>query len=138
MFAAVSVLRKYHQVVKWNLTKSGSGLDYLGMDRLTSLGRGMEVEFAEKNLDRLETDRAYNAGFSQEIVRAFRKLMQVIRAAPDERTFYALKSLHYEKLKGDRSHQHSMRLNKQWRLIVEIKTSEPGNIVVVVSIEDYH
>ena len=47
--------------------------------------------------------------------------MQMIRAASDERTFYELKSLHFEKLKGDRSHQHSMRLNKQWRFIVEFE-----------------
>lgn len=47
----------------------------------------MEVEFADKDLDRLETDPDDNAGFSQEIVRAFRKRMQVIRAAPDERVF---------------------------------------------------
>lgn len=98
----------------------------------------MEVEFADKDLDRLEIDPAFNAGFSVEIVRAFRKLIQLIRAAPDERDFYALKSLHYEKLKGDRSHQRSMRLNRQWRLIVEIKQTEPGKVVLVVSIEDYH
>lgn len=98
----------------------------------------MEVEFADKDLDRLETDPDDDAGFSQEIVRAFRKRMQVIRAAPDERVFYALKALHYEKLKGNRSHQHSMRLNKQWRLILEIKQAEAGKIIIVVSIEDYH
>lgn len=98
----------------------------------------MEVEFADKDLDRLETDPDFNAGFSQEIVKAFRKRMQLIRAAPDERTFYAFKSLHFEKLKGDRSHQRSMRLNDQWRLIIEIQTSDSGNIIVVVGIEDYH
>ena len=64
--------------------------------------------------------------------------MQVIRAAPDERTFYALKSLRFEKLKGPRAHQRSMRLNDQWRLILEIQPSTPGNIVVLIKIEDYH
>jgi proteic killer suppression protein len=98
----------------------------------------MDVEFADDALDRLESDLGFNAGFSREIVRSFRKLMQVIRAAPDERTFYSLKSLHFEKLKGKRDHQRSMRLNSQWRLIIEFKASESGKIVVVVSIEDYH
>jgi proteic killer suppression protein len=45
--------------------------------------------------------------------------MQYIRAASDERDFYALKSLHYEKLHGKRSHQRSMRLNDQFRLILQ-------------------
>jgi proteic killer suppression protein len=98
----------------------------------------MDVEFADEQWDRLETDPEFNAGFARDIVRAFRKIMQAIRSAPDERTFYGMKSLHFEKLKGDRDHQRSMRLNKQWRLIVEIKPSQPKNIVVIIGIEDYH
>jgi proteic killer suppression protein len=98
----------------------------------------MDVEFVDEQWDQLETDPEFSAGFAREIVRAYRKLMQVIRSAPDERTFYGMKSLHFEKLKGDRDHQRSMRLNKQWRLIVEIKPSQPKNIVVIVGIEDYH
>ena len=98
----------------------------------------MEVRFADARLDRLETDRKYDAGFSQAIVKAFRKRMQLIRSALDERVFYQLKSLHFEKMEGDRSHQHSMRLNDQWRLIIEFERSVPNKVVVVVSIEDYH
>ena len=64
--------------------------------------------------------------------------MQVIRSAPDERVFYGMKSLHFEKLQGKRSHQRSIRLNDQWRLIIEFEGKDPGKIVVVVSIEDYH
>ena len=64
--------------------------------------------------------------------------MQVIRGAKDERDFYALKSLHYEKLKGNRSHQHSMRLNVKYRLILEYEGAAPDKTVVVVAIEDYH
>jgi proteic killer suppression protein len=98
----------------------------------------MEVRFADVRLDRLEIDPKYDAGFSQAVVKAFRKRMQLIRDAPDERIFYQLKSLHFEKLEGNRSHQHSMRLNDQWRLIIEFERSAPNKIVVVVSIEDYH
>ena len=98
----------------------------------------MDVRFADKDLDRLETDPDFSAGFAREIVRAFRKRMQTIRAAPDERTFHALKGLHFEKLKGTRQHQRSMRLNSQWRLILEIERSEPGRTMVIIGIEDYH
>ena len=98
----------------------------------------MEVEFANDDLKRLETDPAFNGGFAQAIVNAYRKRMQFIRAAVDERAFYPMRSLRFEKLKGNRSHQCSMRLNDQWRLILEIKPSTPKNIIVVVAIEDYH
>ncbi|MGA7500827.1 MAG: type II toxin-antitoxin system RelE/ParE family toxin [Isosphaeraceae bacterium] len=98
----------------------------------------MEVEFADPDLDRLETDPKFNAGFPREIVRAYRKLMQVIRNAPDERVFYGMKALRFEKLKGPRDHQRSMRLNNQWRLIIELRPSSPKNVVVLIAIEDYH
>ena len=75
---------------------------------------------------------------SRAVVRAFRKRVQFIRAATDEREFYAMKSLHFEKLKGDRSHQRALRLNKQWRFILEIKKTGTRRVVVVVQIEDYH
>ena len=89
----------------------------------------MEVEFADDDLDRLEIDLQFTAGFEREVVRGFRKVMQVIRDAPDERDFYALKSLHFEKLQGSRSHQRSMRLNKKWRLIVELHGEAPNKVV---------
>ena len=98
----------------------------------------MEVQFRDGRLDRLETDPKFDGGFSQAVVRAFRKRLQFIRDTPDERVFYQMRSLHFEKLKGKRKHQYSMRLNDQWRLILELDDQAPTKVVVVVAIEDYH
>jgi proteic killer suppression protein len=98
----------------------------------------VEVEFADDGLERLEVDPKFTAGLGPDLVRAFRKVMQVIRAALDERDFYRLKSLHFEKLLGERSSQRSIRLNKQWRLILEIVGEAPNKTVRVIGIEDYH
>lgn len=98
----------------------------------------MEVEFDDNELDRLEIDPQFTAGYSQEIVRAYRRRMQQIRGFRDERDFYALKSLHFEKLKGDRDGQSSIRLNSQWRLIVEIRGNHPCKLIGIVEIVDYH
>jgi len=98
----------------------------------------MDIEFRDADLDRLETDLAFTAGFDEAIVKAFRKRLQGLRAAVDERDVYAFKSWRFEKLKGDRAHQHSIRLNDQWRLILEIVKGEPKNTIVIVGIEDYH
>lgn len=98
----------------------------------------MEVEFRDAFLDSLETDSSFTAGYSPALVSAFRRRMQQIRAAVDERDFYALRSLHFEKLRGNRSHQHSMRLNIQWRLILEFDDSASPKTVIVIGIEDYH
>jgi toxin HigB-1 len=97
----------------------------------------MEVRFANDELNHLETDTG-DGRFPQAVVKAFRKRMQMIRAASTTQTFYALKSLHFEKLKGDRSGEHSMRLNDQWRLIVRIEESAIQVVAVICSIEDYH
>jgi len=97
----------------------------------------MDVTFKDQSLDRLETDAGYTAGFGSDVVKAYRRAMQHIRAARDERTFYARKSFHFEKLKG-REGQHSMRLNDQWRLVVELHGNAPNKVVHVVGIEDYH
>lgn len=98
----------------------------------------MEVEFDDDDLDRLETDAQFTAGFPQEVVRAYRKRMQQVRAFRDERDFYAVKALHFERLKGDRDGQQSIRLNLQWRLILEIRGTHPCKVVGIVEIVDYH
>ena len=98
----------------------------------------METEFIDDDLDRLETDIAFTADYAKDIVKAFRKRMQAIRAAIDERDLRAVKGNHFEKMRGNRAHQHSLRLNDKWRLIVEIKSGNPKNTIVIVGIEDYH
>ena len=60
----------------------------------------MDVSFEDQSLDRLETDASFSAGFGDAVVKAYRRRMQQIRAARDERTFYAQRSLNFEKLKG--------------------------------------
>ena len=97
----------------------------------------MEVRFADDVLDRLETDPS-DGSFSQAVVKAFRKRMQLIRAASTTQTFYALKSLHFEKLKGDLSDSYSMRLNDQWRLVLKLEEESGQQAVLICGIEDYH
>ncbi len=98
----------------------------------------LEIVFKNDDLEKLESDPSFDGGYSPGVVKAFRKRMQQIRCVPDERDFYNLKSLRFEKLKGNRAHQHSMRLNDQWRLILEIEGSNPKKTVKIIGIEDYH
>lgn len=98
----------------------------------------MRFEFLSNDLARLYSEPDFDGGFPREVVRAYRMRVQYIASAKDERDFYAWKSLRYKKLKGNRSHQRSMKLNDQWRLILELRKDENGKVVVIVSIEDYH
>ncbi|WP_142847254.1 type II toxin-antitoxin system RelE/ParE family toxin [Telmatospirillum sp. J64-1] len=98
----------------------------------------MDVEFADDSLDRLEVDAHFTGGFAQNIVRGYRKALQAIRAATDERDLLAARGLRYEKLLGQRAGQNSMRINNQWRLIVEIVGDKNNKKIRVLAIEDYH
>lgn len=98
-----------------------------------------EIRFADESLAKLQyedakRDRTYPPGIAQR----FRKRLQSIRSAAGEHDLHALKGNGFEKLQGKRGHQHSMKLNDQWRLILEIKEGNPKKIVWVVGIEDYH
>jgi proteic killer suppression protein len=97
-----------------------------------------EVSFKDASLEKLEQDPKYTAGYDAAIVKAFRKRMQFVRAATDERDFSSMRSLNFERLKGKRQHQFSMRLNVQWRLILELETVGTNKKLLTVGIEDYH
>jgi proteic killer suppression protein len=108
------------------------------IETVHGLGGSMDVEHADECLCRLESDARFMGGFSAEIVRAYRKRLWFIRQAMDERDIYAMKSFHFEKLQGARAHQRSIRLNKQWRLILEIVEAGTEKTVRIIAIEDYH
>ena len=97
----------------------------------------MDVQFDDKDLEQVETDARATGGYSVAVVKAFRKRMQMIRAAPDERDFYMMKSLHFEKMRSNPNY-HSTRLNDQYRLIIALISESQIRTIVIVGIEDYH
>jgi proteic killer suppression protein len=86
----------------------------------------------------LEASGATTAGHGEGVDRGFRKVMQVVRAAVDERDLYQHKSLHFEKLEGQLEGLRSLRINKQWRVIVELRGEAPRKRIGVLRIDDYH
>jgi len=96
----------------------------------------MRLAFRNPALQKLE--REDDPAYSESVTERYRSRVNLIRNALDERDFRALKSLHFEKLKGNRSHQYSMRLNDQFRLILEYEGEAPNKTVVIVDIQDYH
>jgi toxin HigB-1 len=98
----------------------------------------LDVVFKDNALEDLATSKNARSGFPQGVEKRYRLRIQQIVTAIDERDFYKHRSLRFEKLKGDRSHQHSMRINDQWRLIVEFEENTPNKRIIIVAIEDYH
>ncbi len=98
----------------------------------------MNLEFDDDDLDRLETDPRFTGKYHQDIVKRYRKLIQAIRSAEDERDLYASRSFHFEKLKGNRKGQHFLKIDDQWRLIVILGGKGATKVVRVIEIVDYH
>lgn len=99
----------------------------------------MHVSYKDDRLRRLAEDPSYSQKrWGPEVVKAYRKKIQLIQAAVDDRDLYASRALRLEKLQGDRAGTYSIRLNKQFRLVVTFDTDQRGRTVVVIEIVDYH
>jgi len=74
------------------------------------------------------------------VVDDFFEVMDIIENVQNSREIYAFKSLRFEKLEGKRgkAEQRSLRLNKQYRLIVILRTDQQGEYLEILDIEDYH
>jgi len=98
----------------------------------------MEIEFADPDLALIETNEAGGTRLPVAVIKSARRKLTVLRAATDDRTMRNWKSLHYEKLKGDREGQRSIRINKQYRMVFALDSETEPQTITVLAIEDYH
>ena len=94
--------------------------------------------FADLTLGLIETDEAGQTKLPVAVIKSARRKLTVLRAAPDDRSLRNWKSLHYEKLKGDRAGLRSIRVNEKYRMVFAIDDDARPPTVTVVAIEDYH
>ena len=98
----------------------------------------MRIVFADEELALIETSRAGETRLGVSIIKSARRKLTVLRAAVDDRSLRNWKSLHYEKLRGDREGQRSIRLNDQYRMVFELDEEADPQTVTILQIEDYH
>jgi toxin HigB-1 len=98
----------------------------------------LRVEYCDKVLRRLAEDPDFRPKrWNSELIRAYRRKVQLIMSATDERDLRAMRSLRLEQLSGDREGASSIRLNDQFRLILTFKT-EDERVAVILELVDYH
>jgi proteic killer suppression protein len=99
----------------------------------------LRVDIRDDVLRRLAEDSAFvPKGWNRDVIRSFRKKLQLLDAAKDDRDVRASKALRLEKLSGDRAGTSSIRLNDQYRLILRFETDEEGRFVIILELVDYH
>jgi toxin HigB-1 len=98
----------------------------------------MDVVFADPKLALVETEEAGKTKLPVSVIQSARRKLTVLRAAIDDRSLRNWKSLHYEKLKGDRDGLRSIRLNDQYRMVFSLDETTNPQTATVLAIEDYH
>jgi len=98
----------------------------------------MKIVFADKSLGLIETEEAGATRLPVAVIKSARRKLTVLRAATDDRSLRNWKSLHYEKLRGNRDGQRSIRLNDKYRMVFELDQTTSPQTATIISIEDYH
>ena len=98
----------------------------------------MRIDFKSRELYLLYTEERNAHRYPPGVIVNFFEVMTIIAGAANENDIRAMKSLHFEKLSGARRRQYSLRLNKQYRLIIQIEKDEFGKLVWIIEIVDYH
>jgi plasmid maintenance system killer protein len=96
----------------------------------------MKIEFADKRLSFIRTDRAHELGLPIAVIKSCRNKLRFIEAAPDEQTLRNWKSLEFKKLEGTDLRQ--IRLNDQYRMHFRLDTACSPPLVTVTFIGDPH
>jgi len=97
----------------------------------------MKIEFADKRLALIRTDRAHELGLPFAIIKAARAKLVFLEASPDERTIRNWKSLNYKKLEGFSDGRRQIRINDQYRIVFLIEDSMPP-VITIIEIGDTH
>ncbi len=79
-------------------------------------------------------DGSVKKGFPADLVRRAQQLLYVLNAATTVEDLRSPPGNRLEKLSGDRAGQHSIRINKQWRICFIWTEAGPEQ----VEITDYH
>ena len=99
----------------------------------------MRISFEDDDLRRLYEERDFALPrIGPDVTKAFRKTVGFLVAAPTQADLREYRALRLKKLQGDRQGQHSVRLNRQWRLIIRFETDSDGQLLIVIEVVDYH
>jgi proteic killer suppression protein len=91
-----------------------------------------------KSFKSKETEKLFQGRFSSKLPQAIQRSaaikLEVINAATVLKTLRVPPSNYLEELQGDRKGQHSIRINRQWRICFTWKGSDASDVEIV----DYH
>lgn len=69
--------------------------------------------------------------FQKNIIQQYKNRIVLLESIEKTTDLYSFKSLHFEKLRGNKTGQSSIRLNDRYRLIIEQISDEVEKILIV-------
>jgi len=97
----------------------------------------MKVEFADSKLEKLYYEGKGAKNYPDNIIKSFFKKIQLIKSANNENDLRALKSNHFEKIKGKKN-LYSIRLNIAYRLEFSIEKNNECKIILIIKISNHY
>ena len=93
----------------------------------------MNIEFENSTLEELYTDGATKDGeykrLPKDIIKRYVKVVNYLKAARRLEDLFLIKSLHYEKKKGDLKGVDAVWINDQYRLLFHSSPDDSGIVV---------
>lgn len=120
---------------KRDFIRASRAFSIITLDRINALRYHYDVirNFANKETERL-FQRQPSRKIPTQVQRAARRKLEVLDGAEVLSDLRVPPSNHLEKLVGDRTGQHSIRINSQWRICFRWKDGNAYNVEIV----DYH
>lgn len=94
----------------------------------------MIKSFRDKRLESIHQGRKPGKGFPQDLLRTVQRKLQMMESAAVLDDLKVPPNNRLEALRGDREGQHSIRVNKQWRICFMWENDGPVEVEMV----DYH
>ena len=97
----------------------------------------MDIEFRNRRLERFYSVKSAARKLPVPVAEAYVDAIDLLRAARDLNALRAVKGLRLERLvEGSRKGQYSIRLNRQWRLI--LKEGDSSTVVIVWDVNNHY
>lgn len=98
----------------------------------------MTVQFSNTYLEKLFQGKAVpgKPKYGSEVIAKFKKTVLKLQYADSIREIKTLKWLNFEALRGDLKGYHSVRVDRQYRLILTIGKDEKITFVDVITVHD--
>ncbi len=94
----------------------------------------MIKSFADKETEKI-FEREFSRKLPNDIQRIARRKLEVLDAAENLNDLQIPPSNRLEKLKGERRHQHSIRINDQWRICFEWRGDAASRLRLLIIIK---